>query len=502
MEFRKSIATAFLFLLMTAGAQAQAVRYDASPAGDVSAPPPSVLTLRIDPAGPWAIVRKTDGGAFQTSGTMYLYQDGAMLTSVGQSAGVYSITIPFSWNFTSGRHGFYVRSSNNAYNSATVTVTAKQAYKVGIVLFRHQRTIWDVRQDLDMINAKIAAYRPHRVSGTREADLVVELEVPWNETETAPGVYDFTFYQDFARACEEKGIKWTPLLSPHYVPPHIAQRYSGDRITDMQWQVVDHPFLKFSPSSAVWGSETAAWARAFIRAMAYDGGRNHFGRYAAIEEVLIGNEMMYPTGTLTSRDSASTTVWSRQYPGAVYPTTLTTTFRTFRAEQLSYAINAMMVAVKGELSSAGAQATGVSSKLYPYYFPRTGDSLNDRFAGYTDPSLSFLNSNFKGLFAMDMYPKPQNAGCGPWYYTNDYAAAQQRTTKPLYVAEFNAPKESCSYYVLSRSEVSNVAISGFQSYNVRAFVFYAYNPNGTGVIYQANDNQLGGLADALNWIVP
>ena len=499
MQLKRMVFGLFLFLVAAVGAEAQQTRYDAYPSGDAVAPAPSVLTLRIDPAGPRAIVRKTDGGAFQTSGTMYLYQNGSLLTSVSQSAGVYSITIPFSFNFTSGTSSYYVKSSNNPYNSATVSVTATPVYKVGVVLFRHGRSIWEVRADLETLRTKIAASRPRRFGNGREAHLVVQLEVPWNETEYAAGYYDFSFYQQFARVCEELQIKWTPLLSPHYVPAHISSKYAGDRVTNMQGGIVDPAFLKFSPSSAVWGAETANWARAFIQAMRYDSGYNHFGRYAAIEEVLVGNEILYPTDVLTSRDPASQAKWAQRFPGYSYPTTFTTNFRTFRAEQLSYAINAMMSAVKSELTNVGATTVGVSSKLVPYLFPRSDDWEQDRWGGYTDSSISFLNSNFKELFAIDSYGSDF---CNGWYpYTRDYSAARNRTSKPIYVAEFNREKNTCTNPI-TRSQVYNAAVTGFNSYNVRAFVLFAHNPTGTDAVLYMNDDQAAGLGDALNWLVP
>lgn len=589
MKFRFAVVSVLLYLMTASAAWAQYYSYVASPSGVSYGASPSVLSLEIQTGYPRAIVRKNDWTAFQTTGTMRLYQDGVQIASATQYAGSASVIIPFSWNFTSGTRNFYAMTSTNPYASGSVSVTAgyipappsgvtatpassssvavswnavsgatryilrhtntgqqtgnlystsytyggltagtnhcfvvlacagtgfcsapsaqvcattpsaaAEKYKVGVVLYGGDSDpqLVTTRARLNDIIRDVAAYRPVRTGNGREVRLVVQLEVPWDRTAN----HDFWWYRQFARLCEELNVKWTPLLSPHYVPPSISQWYAGDRVTDMNGTPVDPVFLKFSPSSPVWGGETGQWVDAFVRAMQNDAGVNHFGPGGAIDEILVGNEMQFPSAFLTSRDPRMIEQWQARYGTTPYPTTLTTTFRNFRADQLSYAINAMMVKARSALDGLGLSTVGVSSKLYPYNFPRTGEQAVHMNAGYTNGSLSFLDSNFRGFFAIDSYP---NSYCGSsWSVTSDYSAADTRTAKPLYVAEFNVPKDApeCTNVTLTRSQVSNAAITGFQSYTVRAFTFFAWNPGDTR--YQITPEQKLGLADAMNWVVP
>ncbi|HYC89228.1 MAG TPA: hypothetical protein VEO54_08465 [Thermoanaerobaculia bacterium] len=593
MKVRNAVFLWFL-LMFTGAASAQYYSYVATPSGVSYGASPSVLSLEIQTGYPRAIVRKNDWTAFQTSGTMRLYQNGVVIATVPQYAGSTSVVLPFSWNFTSGTRSYYAITTTNPYASGSVSVTAgyipappsgvtasatssssatiswnavsgatrykvrhvasgaqtgdlystsyswtglaagtnhcfvvlacagngfcsspsAQActttpvaasgkYKVGVLMYGDDADydLSGAEARLRQMISEIASNRPVRVGNGREVRLVVQLEVPWNRTDT----HNFWWYQQFARLCERLSVKWTPLLSPHYVPPAIEQWYAGDRVTDMNGNVLNPPpaFLQFSPSSPVWGTETAQWVEAFIRAMQNDGGVNHFGPNGAIDEILIGNEMQYPADILTSRDPRSIEQWHLKHGSATpYPATLTTAFRTFRAEQLSYAINSMLARARSTFDSLGLSSIGVSSKLYPYNFPRTDEQDEQRRAGYTDSSLAFLDSNFRNVFAIDSYP---SAYCptGTWSLTKDYAAADNRTAKSLYIAEFNVPKiKICENVVLSRSQVSQAVITGFQSYNVRNFTFFAWNPTGTDAHMAINPEQKLGLADAMNWVVP
>jgi hypothetical protein len=581
-------------LMVTGAASAQYVSYVASPSGVSYGASPSVLSLEIQTGYPRAIVRKNDWTAFQTTGTMRLYQNGALIASATQYAGSTSVILPFSWNFTSGTRSFYATTTTNPYASGSVSVTAgyipappngvtasatsssaatiswnvvsgatrykvrhvasnaqtgdlystsynwtglaagtnhcfvvlacagtgycsspsAQActttpmaasgkYKVGVVMYGNESsdyTLAGTEARLLELIRDVANNRPVRVGNGAEVRLVVQLEVEWNRTDT----HDFWWYQQFARLCERLGVKWTPLLSPHYVPSTIDNWYAGHRVTNMNGQVLDPvpEFLKFSPSSPVWSAETAQWVEAFVRAMQNDGGVNHFGPNGAIDEILVGNEMQYPSNILTSRDPYMVEQWHLKHGySTTYPATLTPAFRTFRAEQLSYAINAMVDRARRTLDSLGLYTTGISSKLYPYNFPRADEGDEQRFAGYTDSSIAFLDSNFRNVFAIDSYP---SAYCGgTWTLTRDLAAADNRTTKSLYVAEFNVPKiAQCTGTVLTRSQVESAVKTGFQYYNVRNFTFFAWNPTGRDAHMAINAEQRAGLADAMNWVVP
>ena len=592
MKCRNAVPFAVLLFLITAtGAWAQSIGYLPSPNGVSYGASPSVLSLEIQTGYPRAIVRKNDWTAFQTSGTMRLYQDGVVIASAPQTAGAASVILPFSWNFTSGTRRFYAVTTTNPYVSGSVSVTAgyipaspagvtaspastssvtvkwnavsgatrykvrytntgaetgdlysttytwpglsagtnhcftvlacagtgfcsapsaqacsttqAEQYRVGVLFYREKEEngvkrlmTWpEIDVELGKILYDVAANRPVRSGNGRQAQLILEMDVEWNKTELAAGQYDFEWFKEFARRCRLNNIKWTPLLSVHYAPSWIYSAYEPDRLRDMQGVIVpdnQNAFLKFSPSSAVWGAEAKAWVKAFVTAMKNAG---HFGPGGAIDEVLIANEMMYPSAKLTSYDTASRNKWTAQYPTAPYPTSFyAANFPKFRADQLSYAIAAMIVGAKEVLPSN----VNVSSKLYPFFFPRADDVESDEWRGYTDASIGYMNSQFRGIFALDSYP---NSYCGySWSPSSDYNAARKRTSLPLYVAEFNRNK-GCPV-ALTRTQTYNAVMTGFQSYGVRTFIFFAWNPNGTDRDLAITPEQKAGLADAMNWIVP
>lgn len=591
MKLRPAVQFAvLLFLMTTSAASAQYVSYVASPSGVSYGASPSVLSLEIQTGYPRAIVRKNDWSAFQTSGTMRLYQDGYQIASAPQYAGATSIVIPFSWNFTTGTKNFYAMTTTNPYASGSVSVTAGyipappsgvtataassssvtvrwnavsgatrykvrhtntggqtgdlystsytygglaagtshcfvvlacaepgfcsqpstqvcattpgEQYKVGVLFYRNKMDPYDnnivtpmnwteIGLELDKIRTDIAGDRPVRSGGGREVRLVVQTDVGWRDSEPVRGQYNFEWYKQFAEYCRVRNIKWTPLLSVHYAPDWILSTYDADRVRDMQGQIViedDSPFLRISPSSAVWGVEAKAWVKAFVNAMA-----GHFGPNGVIDEVLIGNEMMYPNKMLTSYDAASRRKWNDQY-GTAFPTYFyATNYPQFRANELSYAIASMLIAAK-EVLPANVH---VSSKLYPFFFPRSNDIEQDEWRGYTDASIGYMNSHFRGIFALDSYP---NSYCRQgWTPLHDYSAAGSRSSLPLYVAEFNRNKACAA--VLTRTDTSQAAIDGFNN-RVRTFVFFAWNPSGKDKDLAITPEQKLGLADAMNSVVP
>lgn len=181
-----------------------------------------------------------------------------------------------------------------------ISFSQSKEYKIGVNLFRTDRLkdLTEMGKTLDSIVASVTANVPVRTNGTNGniVELVIELEVSWADTESSPGVYDFIWCKDFANLCKSKNIKWTPLLSPHYVPAYILTKYSNDKICYVDGTPIGNisPFLVFSPSSQVWDTEIANWIKAFVNSMADSG---HFTTSAgskAIDELLIGNEMMYP----------------------------------------------------------------------------------------------------------------------------------------------------------------------------------------------------------------
>jgi hypothetical protein len=598
MKFRFAVVSILLYLMTASAAWAQYYSYVASPSGVSYGASPSVLSLEIQTGYPRAIVRKNDWTAFQTTGTMRLYQDGVQIASATQYAGSASVIIPFSWNFTSGTRNFYAMTSTNPYASGSVSVTAgyipappsgvtataassssvavswnavsgatryilrhtntgqqtgnlyttshtypglaagtnhcfvvlacagtgfcsapsappvcattpAEQYKVGVLFYRDKMDPVDnsivtpmdwteIGLELDRIRAEIAGGRPIRSGGGREVRLVVQSDVGWADSEPVRGQYNFEWYKKFAEYCRARDIKWTPLLSVHYAPDWILSTYDADRVRDMQERIVDvvdpkaSPFLRVSPSSAMWGTDAKAWVQAFVNAMK---GAGHFGPTGAIDEVLIGNEMMYPSAMLTSYDAASRAKWRDQYGTTPLPTSLyAANYQQFRANQLSYAIASILIAAKDVLPAH----IKVSTKLYPFFFPRSNDTESDEWRGYTDASVGYMNSQFRGMFALDSYP---NSYCSQgWSPDHDYQAATSRSALPLYVAEFNRNK-ACST-ALTRYETSKAATDGFKYYRVRGFIFFAWNPNGDDKDLAITPEQKLGLADAMNWVVP
>lgn len=85
------------------------------------------IKLKIDVAGPKALIRKNDDKNFQKPGTLYLYMNGAQIGSVKYDSTKSEFTIPFSWAFTSGSRTFTAKaysSDSSVFQSGVVTVTA------------------------------------------------------------------------------------------------------------------------------------------------------------------------------------------------------------------------------------------------------------------------------------------------------------------------------------------------------------------------------------------
>lgn len=414
-------------------------------------------------------------------------------------------------------------------------------YKVGVMLFKDNFTVDPndpsgpyIGDELDQIVLSITQGYPVRQNSSRRVELVIELEVPWYDTQIGTGItpenYNFEWYQKFALICEQKNIKWTPLLSPHYVPSFFIDinspySYYNDKIKDYGNNLVTSDFLPLSPSSRVWDEKVTHWIKAFISEMQHDTNSipgsilDHFATSItssnAIEEMLVGNEMMYPHSPppnqdpLTSYDDATRANWNSLYPltGGL-PTSLTPAFADFRSKQLSYCIVTMLRAAKQELSlrlgQPAAANIGLSSKLYPYFFPRTNNtfaSIYDQYAGYSNSELGFINSESVKFLAMDTYTCPT----GAWKIQDDYNAAKSRTTltpttsNVLYVSEYNRVPECIR---LTENDVYNDGRNGFLNNKVRYFVFFAWNPDSSVPHWKITQQQKNGLRRLFDWVVP
>lgn len=470
---------------------------------------------------------------------------------------------------------------------------SQKEYKIGVQLFREkQKTPPSSLTDeinrmgvtLDSIVAAITANNPSRLNSTNnnKVSLVVELDVPWDGTQLTEATgaidatFDFEYYKQFASLCEARNIKWTPLLAPHYVPKFIMDKYSGiiragfvthsdDRIsllpcpcppetengpvTYTQPELGGNPFLPFSPSSEVWSLEVASWIRAFViemRGNTNNNNENHFSLPSSsksIDEILVGNEMMYPFNRGTSGDAKTISRWLATSTStdphtdsgltipliSDYPRTVNDFFskwngqvnqtnnslRNFRNQQLAYCIAGMIYSVKDQLSlSLGINSNniGVSSKLFSYFFPRTTNtSVTNEVSGYDEAQLGYIINESSKFIAIDSYSSPSfsiiddfNAANSRVSYAN---AANPTNPKTIYVSEFNKNIGLAGNNTpLTATEIFNNGRKGFgltsQDYNVRYYVFFAWNPtyNPAEPFYKITEGQQLGLYNLFNSI--
>lgn len=406
---------------------------------------------------------------------------------------------------------------------------SQQEYKIGVNLFREEMgnlpTENITGKTLDSIVASISANDPNRTSGSgttlKKVKLVIELEVPWDKTETSPGIYNFEWYKSFATLCEDKKIKWTPLLSPHYVPnfyindtlSNYPLSYSKDKLKYLDGSnYPDFNFLRFSPNSSIWNDKVANWIKAFVHQMYTS---NHFYSTSyqnrAIEELLVGNEMTYPFNKAISGDDATKTKWDQENPTVAYPsnsiqflnfwnnTTLTPNLlKDFRNRHLAYCIAGMIYQAKTQLitdlGSANANNIGISSKLVSYLFPRADISISDEICGYDNNQLGYLINQSNKFLAIDSYTNPNG-----WDLIDDYNTTNIRTLpsgKSIYLSEFNRVNGSNPFVTTDFSSF----LTSFP--NIKYYVFFAWNPKGLDSHYKITEGQQLGLYNMLNSIVP
>lgn len=379
-------------------------------------------------------------------------------------------------------------------------VQSQAAYKIGVTLHRQvagQAT--DLAPLLDRIVAEMASGKPVRTWEGGSLRALVQLEVSWATTEPEKQQYNFRFYQDFARLCKEKGLYWSVLLSPHYLPEYIKSKYVADLLTYADGSLVPEydTFLRVSPSSAVWSNEISEWIRAFIRAMQDDRGVNHFSD-GTIGDLLLGNEVMYPvTGKLSTFDSATEAAWKifKNDPFAILPRSIppTTEVFTFRANELSNAISAMVTAAGDELQALGVNGVALSSKTFSYYFPPRSTYSGwwgDQGAGYTATSVRKLDTLFKGVFATDNYPAKDDVPNMQAYFRTNAKLARTLSKLPLYMSELMV-SESCHCGKPSRTEVYNMMMQGIRDWGVTMYSFYALNDERP--YYRIDEEAMAGL---------
>lgn len=405
---------------------------------------------------------------------------------------------------------------------------SQEEYKIGVNLFREETGSVATQQitgkTLDSIVASITANQPNRIGKNKHVKLVISLDVSWEKTEIKPGVYNFEWYKSFAKLCEQKNISWTPLLAPHYVPNFILQnpKYANHQVNYVDGTPLNEfNFLPISPSSPIWDNEVALWIKAFIDAMAQ---ANHFtiesSNPKAIDEILIGNEMMYSFNKETSGDSATKAKWMKDgHSIDDYPTSRKeflenwnsivsgkpNLLRDFRNKELGNCIAGMMQVVKSQLAlrlgSINANTIGVSSKLFPYQFPRAefDTFFINEFSGYDEQNLQHLIATSNKFIAVDSYSTSTG-----WKITNDYQATYDRIStsgKSIYLSEFNRNLIH-EDIPLTTTDIYNYGMIGFKNYNLKYYVYFAWNPKSVGAIYQITEGQKLGLYNLFNTLVP
>lgn len=301
----------------------------------------------------------------------------------------------------------------------------------------------------------------------RKVTLVISLEIPWNETEPTQGNYDFGAFVDVARACTDQKIRFSPQLSPHYLPDWVKKAYAADALPGR--------FLPLRPTSLAWepnNGPAVRWIRAAISALANDtNGTNHFAFGGPIDTVLVGNEIQF-----------------EKSPAAASPAAAAT-----RATQLATMIVGLLNAAKDQLDHVGGQNIAVASKLYPYMFP--GGPANPLESSYTDASVKTIVANFRGYVAFDSYSKtPSGPPCTDhsWVVGQDIdAAARYAQAKPLFMAEWDYDRGNCTASM--PAQVIRDTVAAGINKGVRVFTFFALNP---GDAHTMGAEQKSGLRQA------
>ncbi|MEI7867092.1 MAG: beta-galactosidase [Candidatus Methylumidiphilus sp.] len=130
-----------------------------------------------------------------------------------------------------------------------------QEYKLGVVMFRPDNPEYE----LDRIVFEIAGNDVYREGNGSTLQLVVQTEIPWKDTNPSEGVYDFSKFIEYAKTMKARGIKWTPLFSPHYPPQWAIDKYFNNQLTDKHGNKTGGFHLPFSPSSTVWKNDVPKW---------------------------------------------------------------------------------------------------------------------------------------------------------------------------------------------------------------------------------------------------
>lgn len=384
-------------------------------------------------------------------------------------------------------------------------------YKLGVVLFL--RDINKIDSILDEIKQSIASNDVFRQRNGNSLQLVVQTEIRWKQTNPNANHYDFSMFVEYAEKLKARGIKWSPLFSPHYTPDWVKKSYQSDLIRDKHGKVVDGNFLVISPSSQVWRIEAKQWIDAGLEALSAFIGDSESD---VISEIFVTNEMMYAKGgfdygeneydtngvvsVITSYDDASIAAWKKRYGtehGNHIPrnlreegTSRKSAFMLFRAEELAYCLNDLRNNTKDKLSSMGFDIP-VTWKLVPYAFDKGAATL-EQYHGILGSQLRFLfNQTTVEMIGIDEY----QTGNG-WTALKDAINKVRKYDnfkKPIYLAEFNRTDGDSG-----KAQLLNW-IRKTRTMGVTHWTFFSWNGGGK---WDIKNEQREALKQAFNEIIP
>lgn len=367
-------------------------------------------------------------------------------------------------------------------------------YKLGVVLFPTA----SIDSDLDRIKNEIAKGDVYREFNGDTLQLVVQLQIPWNETNSAENVYDFSKYKQIAEKMKARGIKWTPLFPIHHTPNWVLNKYSSDLMKNKHSQLPSDGkygnFLDFSPSSSVWRNEAHKWIQKGIEELS-----NYIGvdKNSTISELFITNESMYRRGglsygdaidlTMNTNDSVITTYdnttinkWNNSSYGKKYgsiPRNISynmdsesriNAFLRFRSEELAYMLSDLRNSAKSKLIQLNKQSIPVTWKLTPYVFD-AGKTTLEQYNGINSYGLDILfNKTGVEVIGMDEYSSPNSLDSSNFIASINKIRKYDKY-KPIYMAEFNR-RDSKPDYSLVRKWIKDT-----KAYDVRYWTFFSWN---------------------------
>lgn len=379
-------------------------------------------------------------------------------------------------------------------------------YKLGVVLFHRD----DVENNINQIKREIAGNDVYREKNGDTLQLVIQTEISWEETNPTENSYDFSKYIEYAKKLKQRGIKWTPLFSPHYTPQWAKSKYYYDLTTDKHGNEMSGNFLDFSPSSNIWNNDIKKWIEKGIEALSpYIG----TGKNNTISEIFVTNEMMYHQGgfnygddshnsKISTYDDATIRAWQRKYEsryGGIPRNILREgsrrrdAFMQFRAEELAYCLNNIKSHAENKLRGMGKYNIPVTWKLVPWAFDKGRGTLQ-QYHGLSGSQLSFLfNSTNLKMIAIDEYQH----GSG-WRAMKDAISSVRRFdngNKPIYLAEFNRIGGGAT-----RHQVKDWIINT-KNYGVNNWTFFSWNGSGNGHEGPIQYEQKQGLKLAFDSII-